>query len=117
MSIQYTMKIIDLHDSQRVEKNPNDVKILLSNGIFVQDEFKITRIELRLYAEQFDDKLGTYSLITSFVETDKGTIEMIYDEGFLGDNALSRISQFLISNLGLSALILRSIISFRDKLS
>ena len=111
------MKIIDLHDPQRVNKNPSDVEILLSNGTFVQDEFKISRIELRLYKEQIDDKLGFYSLITSFVETDQGTIEMIYDEGFLGDNALSRISQFLTSNLGLSALILRSIISFRDKFS
>jgi len=111
------MEIIDLHDPQRVDKNPNDIEILLSNGIFIQDEFKISRIELRLYNEEIDDKLGTYSLITSFVKTDKGTIEMIYDEGFLGDDALSRISQFLTSNLGLSALILRSVISLRDKFS
>jgi hypothetical protein len=109
------MKIIDLHDPDRVSKTPNDVKILLSDGTFTQDEFKISRIELRLYEEHVDKKLGTSVLITSFVETDKGTIEMLYDEGFLGDDALFRISTFLTTNLGLSALILRSVISLREK--
>ena len=66
-------------------------RALLETGNFIQDEFKIsTRIELRYYIEKVDKKLGTYCLITSFVQTDKGTIEMIYDEGFLGDDALSR---------------------------
>ena len=30
-------------------------------------------------------KLGVFSLITSFVETDVGSVEMIYDEGFRGE--------------------------------
>jgi len=111
------MKIIDLHDPTRVSNVPTDVKILLSEGVFIQDEFKISKIELRLYLENVDEKLGSFSLITSFVETDKGSIEMLYDEGYLGDDALSRITEFLTSNLGLSALILRSIISFRNKIS
>ena len=111
------MKIIDLHDPLRVSKGPTNVKILLSDGVFIQDEFKIFKIELRSYQEHIDEKLGAFSLITSFVETDKGSIEMLYDEGYLGDDALSRITEFLTSNLGLSALILRSIISFRNKIS
>ena len=64
---QYNMKIIDLHNAKRVEKSPDDVKILLSSGSFVQEEFTISRVELRLYNEKTDAKLGTYSLITSFV--------------------------------------------------
>jgi len=52
-------------------------------------------------------------LITSFVETDKGSVEMIYDEGFRGEDPLSRAAEFLTSNLGVSGLILRSIISLR----
>ena len=110
------MDIIDLHNPDRINKNPDDVKFLLQNGNFIQDEFKISDIELRLYLERIDPKLGTYSLITSFVRTNKGTIEMIYDEGFLGEDALSRAHTFLTTNLGLSGLVLRSIISIRQKI-
>ena len=111
------MDIIDLHDPSRVNRSPDDVKILLDNGNFVQDEFTISQIELRFYQEKIDEKLGPYSLITSFVKTNRGTIEMIYDEGFLGSDALSRAYKFLTTNLGLSALVLRSVISIRGKIS
>lgn len=109
------MKVIDLHDPQRVNKFPDDFAILMSSGNFIQDEFIISKVELRLYNERVDDKLGTFSLITSFVETDKGSVEMIYDEGFRGENHLKRTKDFLISNLGISGLILRSIICLREK--
>ncbi len=109
------MNIVDLHDPQRVNRTPDDVEVLLSTGNFVQDEFTISKVELRLYNERIDEKLGDYSLITSFVETDKGSVEMIYDEGFRGDKPLSRAAEFLTSNLGISGLILRSIISLREK--
>ena len=72
------MEIVDLHDPTRVSKTPDDVEILLSSGNFIQDEFNIFKVELRLYNEQIDDKLGTFSLITSFVETDKGSVEMMF---------------------------------------
>ena len=88
---------------------------MFSSGNFVQDGFTISKVELRLYSERTDKKLGDYSLITSFVETDKGSVEMIYDEGFRGEAPLSRAAKFLTSNLGVSALILRSIISLREK--
>ena len=111
------MDIIDLHNPDRINKNPDERKFLLENGNFIQDEFEISDIELRLYLEKIDQKLGAYSLITSFVRTNKGTIEMIYDEGFLGEGALSRAFTFLTTNLGLSGLVLRSIISIRQKIS
>ena len=111
------MDIIDLHDPSRIDKNPDKIKFLLQNGNFIQDEFKISDIELRLYLEKMDEKLGPYSLITSFVKTNKGTIEMIYDEGFLGEDALTRAFTFLTTNLGLSGLVLRSVISIRQKIS
>ena len=109
------MIIVDLHDPQRVNKTPDGVEILLFSGDFIQDGFIISKVELRLYNERIDDKLGVYSLITSFVETDKGSIEMIYDEGFRGEESLLRATKFLTSNLGISGLILRSIISLREK--
>ena len=109
------MNIVDLHNPQRVNRTPDDVKILLSSGDFIQDDFRISQVELRLYNERVDEKLGTYSLITSFVNTDKGSIEMIYDEGFRGEEPLLRASEFLTSNLGISGLILRSVITLREK--
>ncbi len=109
------MIIVDLHDPQRVNRTPDDVKVLLSSGNFTQDDFVISKVELRLYNERTDEKLGVYSLITSFVETDKGSVEMIYDEGFRGEDSLLRAAEFLTSNLGISGLILRSIISLREK--
>ena len=109
------MNIIDLHDPQRVAKIPDDVQVLLSSGNFIQDDFVISKVELRLYTERIDEKLGNFSLITSFVETDHGSVEMIYDEGFRGKNPLLRASEFLTSNLGISALVLRSIITLREK--
>ncbi len=109
------MNIIDLHDPTRVDKTPDDVVVMFSSGNFVQDDFIISKVELRLYNERTDEKLGVFSLITSFVETDKGSVEMIYDEGFRGEESLLRAAKFLSSNLGISGLILRSIISLRDK--
>ncbi len=109
------MIIVDLYDPQRVNKTPDGVEVLLSSGNFIQDNFIISKVELRLYNERTDEKLGIYSLITSFVETDKGSIEMIYDEGFRGEGPLLRAAEFLTSNLGVSGLILRSIISLREK--
>ena len=110
------MKIIDLHDPLRVNKSPDDVEVLMSSGNFIQDEFVVYAVELRLYNERIDNKLGTFSLITSFVETDKGSVEMIYDEGFRGENPLKQTREFLISNLGISGLVLRSIICIREKI-
>ena len=109
------MIIVDLYDPQRVNKTPDGVEVLLSSGNFVQDGFTISKVELRLYNERTDEKLGVYSLITSFVETDKGSVEMIYDEGFRGEESLLRAAEFLTSTLGISGLVLRSIISLREK--
>ena len=109
------MKVVDLYDPSRIDKIPDSLEVLFSSGDFIQDEYIISKVELRLYLERTDDKLGSYSLITSFVDTDKGSIEMIYDEGFRGDNSLTRAKEFIISNLGISGLILRSVIALREK--
>ena len=110
------MKIIDLNP-ERVSKKPDQFEVLFSSGDFVEQGFLITRVELRLYVEHIDENLGPYSLITSFVQTDKGSVEMVYDEGYRGENLLNRTVEFLVSNLGLSGLILRSIISLKSKIA
>ena len=110
------MNIVDLYNPQRINRNPDGVEVLFSSGNFVEQGFLVHTVELRLYLEKIDEKLGPYSLITSFVETDKGSVEMIYDEGFHGEDSLHRTVQFLTANLGISGLILRSIITLQDQI-
>jgi len=110
------MHKVDLHDPTRVARDPDDIQVLFSSGNFVQEDFVISKVELRLYLERVDEMLGQYSLITSFVDTNRGSVEMIYDEGFRGEEHLLRASEFLKSNLGISGLVLRSIISLRQSL-
>jgi hypothetical protein len=73
-------------------------------------------VELRHYVEKIDNQMGPYSLITSYVETDRGSVEMIYDEGFRGEDSLGRAAKFLVSVLGISGLILRSTITLKESL-
>ena len=110
------MKIIDLPNPQRVDKEPDKILDVVSSGSFSQQGYNISKVQLRLYIEKNDEKLGPYSLITSQVDTDKGSIEMIYDEGYRGENSLDRAGKFLMENLGISGLILRSIIALESQL-
>ena len=89
------MKIIDLHNPQRVNRKPDQTITLFDSGSFTEQGFQIKAVKLHLYIEKSDEKLGPYSLITSFVETDKGSIEMLYDEGFHGRNSLQKSAEFL----------------------
>lgn len=109
------MKIIDVINPQRITKAPDKTIVLLSGVNVSEQGFIIKKIQLCLYLQQNDKKLGPYSLMTVQVETDKGEIEMTYDEGYRGKNALEEAAAFLTSNLGLSSLILRSIIQLKTE--
>ena len=65
---------------------------------------------MRLYIEKIDKELGPYSIITSLVETTKDSVEMIYDEGYFDTKEFESTSKFLIINLGISSVILRSLV-------
>ena len=110
------MKIVDISNRSRVNRAPDKIVSLFSKGNFSEKGFLIKKVELKLYIEKFDEKLGSYSLITLDVETDKGGIEMIYDEGFRGENSLEQAANFVTKNLGLSALILRALVSLKEEL-
>ena len=114
--VRILMKVIDIPNPERIKRNPDKSAVLVSGGNFSEQEFLIKKIELKLYIEKFDKKLGPYSLITALVETDKGDIEMIYDEGFRGKNSLDEATEFVTKNLGISALIIRSIVSLKEEL-
>lgn len=108
------MRFVDVPDPGRIEGGPSQVSVIFEDGGFQEQGFEITKVELCLYEEKTDEKLGVYSLLTSVVHTDRGSIEMIYDEGFRGADALRRASRFLSANLGVSGVVLRSIIALEE---
>ena len=109
------MRYIDISNPKRVDRNPDKIIEVLSNDSITEKGYVIKNIQLRLYIEKYDKKLGQYSLITSLIETDKGSVEMIYDEGYRGNDALETANKFLTENLGISSLILRSLIFLDGK--
>ena len=110
------MKFIDIPDSKRIEREPDDRNLIFSDGKITQDGVEIKKIELLHYRIKTDQNLGEYSIITALVDTDQGQIEILYDEGYRGDDALNDSAAMLVQNLGLSGLILRSLISLKNEL-
>ena len=110
------MKFIDIPDSQRIEREPDNRNVIFADGKIIQEGVGIIQIELLEYKIKLDEKLGQYSIITALVDTDQGQIEILYDEGYRGNDALTESTNLLIQNLGLSGLILRSLISLKNKL-
>ena len=124
------MRIIEVRDQRVLSDGPTDTSVIIKQGQIKQDEFIITRIELRHYIDSnsnsnktqqhnkpgYDLRQKTYSVITAYVETNKGSVEMTYDEGFLGNSPLTTASKLLTENIGLSALVLRCVIAIKSKL-
>jgi hypothetical protein len=110
------MKFVDIPDSKRIEREPDGRNLIFSDGKITQDGVEIKQIELLHYKIKIDQNLGEYSIITALVNTDQGQIEILYDEGYRGDDALNDSAIMLVQNLGLSGLILRSLISLKNEL-
>ena len=110
------MKFVDIPDSKRIEREPDDRNLIFSDGKITQDGVEIKQIELLHYKIKTDQNLGEYSIITALVDTDQGQIEILYDEGYRGNDALNDSANMLVQNLGLSGLILRSLISLKNEL-
>ena len=95
---------------KRLEREPDKIISILTNGTSIESGYEIRNIFLRLYIEKIDKELGPYSVITSLVETTNDSVEMIYDEGYFDVKAFENSSKFLINNLGISSVILRSLV-------
>ena len=108
--------MVDVISPERVNRAPDKTVILLSSGNFLEQGFIVKSVQLNLYIQKKDKKMGPYSLITSYVETDKGEIEMTYDEGYKGEKVLEETAGFLTSHLGISSLILRSVLQLKSAL-
>ncbi|HET7149372.1 MAG TPA: hypothetical protein VFI73_12855 [Candidatus Nitrosopolaris sp.] len=110
------IKKIDISDN-RTDKEPEAIISLLENGRSENQGFIVQRIELRQYIESSDPYLGIYSLITVLIKTDKGIVEMKYDEGYRGTEALKSAADFLSNYVGYASLICRTLIELQDYLS
>ncbi|CUR51827.1 conserved protein of unknown function [Nitrosotalea devaniterrae] len=102
-------KVIEVVDPERINRVPDKTIVLMSGGNFLEQGHVVKNVSLNLYIQKKDEKLGPFSLITVLVETDKGLVEMTYDEGYRGVNAIEEAATFLTSHIGISGLILRSV--------
>ena len=109
------MKIIDVAEPSKINREPDEIISLIQNGKSIEDGFQIQKVEMRSYKQAIDKNLGTFTILTAYVETDKGSIEILYDEVYSGETALDDSVKFLSENLGLSSLILRCTISLKNK--
>jgi len=107
------MKFIDIPDASRITGPPENRTTIISDGKIKQDGVEINKIELLQYNIKSEEKLGGYSIITALIQTDLGEIEILYDEGYRGVDVLKESANMLTQNLGLSGLILRSLISLK----
>lgn len=110
-------KVVDVTDPERINRAPDKTVTLMSGGSFSEQGHIVKSVSLNLYIQRKDEKLGPFSLITVLVETDKGLVEMTYDEGYRGENAIEEAATFLTSHIGLSGLILRSVMQLNQSLN
>jgi hypothetical protein len=101
-------------ERQRISNAPVAKEVLLEHGSQLVDNVSIERVELRQYWEKLDKERGFYSLITVYLKTSKGEIELKFDEGFKGKDPLPAISLTLVRYVGLKSLINRALIAFNE---
>lgn len=107
------MKSSDINPD-RISRPADRTKVLLEKGSQKNQGFVIQKVEMRQYIERRDAKLGDYSLLTTVVETDRGLVEMKYDEGFRGPDALESAVTMLTQYVGLASLINRALIELQQ---
>ena len=105
------MKFIDIQDSSRIEKTPDESREIFSSKNFSEQGLLIKRIEMRLYLEEHD-----MCLVTVFLQSDKGEVEMLYNETKYEKDLLANLTKFLTNQLGVSSIITRAIIFLKSKI-
>ena len=100
-------------DQRWFSRKPDRSKVIMDGSSQKNQGYEIQKIEIRQYIERSDDRLGDYSLLTVVVETDKGKVEMKYDEGFRGPEALEFAVLILTQHVGLASLINRALIELQ----
>jgi hypothetical protein len=98
----------------RISNVPIDNAVLFEGNSLSVDDITIDRVELRQYLESLDQKKGIYSLITVYLKSSRGEMELKFDEGFKGKNPLPEISLILTKYIGLESLLNRLVIAFNE---
>jgi hypothetical protein len=106
-------KVSDV-DCDRIKRNPDKSVVLLTNVKIENQGYIIEHIEIRQYIEKSDPTLGSYSLLTIFIKTNNDIVEMKYDEGFRGDNAIDSAVTMLKQYVGFASLINRILIELQS---
>lgn len=104
-----TDMIVDVPEGTKISKRPDKTCILLDGAGFLERGLKIQKVELRSY--ETVHKTHVHAIVTTAVYTDGGNIEMLYSEGNVKDGHLEDTARFIMSNLGISGIVLRSIIA------
>lgn len=98
----------------RISDVPIDKAVLFEGVSLSVDNVTIDRVELRQYLESLDQKKGIYSLITVYLKSSRGEMELKFDEGFKGKNPLPEISLILTKYIGLESLLNRLVLAFNE---
>jgi hypothetical protein len=98
----------------RISGVPIDKAVLFEGVSLSVDNVTIDRVELRQYLEGLDQKKGIYSLITVYLKSSRGEMELKFDEGFKGKNPLPEISLILTKYIGLESLLNRLVLAFNE---
>lgn len=101
-------------ERSRISKAPSKVMVLINGNDVSKGVVRVERLELRQYYERFDKTKGFYSLITVYMKSDRGMIELRFDEGFKGDDPLQEIFSNLTKYMGLESIINRILIEFEE---
>ena len=107
------IKVSDV-DCDRINRNPDKSVVLLTNVKIENQGYIIEHLEIRQYIEKSDPTLGSYSLLTIFIKTNNDIVEMKYDEGFRGDNAIDSAVTMLKQYVGFASLINRALIELQS---
>jgi hypothetical protein len=98
----------------RISNAPINKAVLFEGVLISGDNISIERVELRHYRERLDKEKGSYSLITVYLKSTKGEVELKFDEGYKGKDPLPEISLILKRYVGLESLINRLLIALNE---
>jgi hypothetical protein len=101
-------------ESLRISNAPINKAVLFEGVLLSGDNISIERVELRHYRERLDKEKGSYSLITVYLKSTKGEVELKFDEGYKGKDPLPEISLILKRYVGLESLINRLLIALNE---
>jgi hypothetical protein len=98
----------------RISGAPINKAVLFEGVSLSVDNVMIDRVELRQYLESLDQEKGIYSLITVYLKSNRGEMELKFDEGFRGKNPLPEIYLILTKYVGLESLLNRLVLAFNE---